>query len=80
MRVSETNDVTISPGPFAWQATQQAARHEAIRVAKEREAQRQLALKRRKQQNASFRKKTKTGQPVMSVRVNKILSRLEVAA
>ena len=37
-------------------------------------------MQRRKQQNASFRKKTKTGQPVMSVRINKILGQLEVAA
>ena len=62
------------------QAAQQAAKDEAMQVAHEREAQRQQAMQRRKQQHASFRKKTKTGQPVMSVRINKILGQLQTAA
>ena len=49
-------------------------------MAQERDAQRQRAMQRRKQQHASFRKKTKTGQPVMSVRINKILDQLQTAA
>ena len=62
------------------QAAQQAARDEALRLVREREAQRQRAMQRRKQQHASFRKKTKTGQPVMSVRIHKILGQLQTAA
>jgi hypothetical protein len=56
---------------------QQRIRQAAQLQAKEQIAKRAQALKKRKQHSSQMRKKTRSGQPVMKVRIGKMLEQLQ---
>lgn len=70
-------EVLLYPEPRRAQETENAAKAAAKQAAQDLQRRRAEAEKRRKKQSMQFRKKTKSGQPVMAYRVNKILGQLE---
>ena len=59
------------------QAERQAAKETAIKAAEQKQARVQQAEQERKRQTSLLRKRTRTGQPVMKHRIDKILSQLQ---
>jgi len=59
------------------QAEAQREKEEKRRAAEARRGEQAKVQQRRKQQSALFRKKTRTGQPVMKYRIGKVLEQLQ---
>lgn len=59
------------------QALEQQSRQSAQQEAAERVSKRAQAFKKRKQHSTQMRKKTRSGQPVMKVRIGKMLEQLQ---
>mmetsp|Transcript_4944 Transcript_4944/g.14236 ORF Transcript_4944/g.14236 Transcript_4944/m.14236 type:complete len:186 (+) Transcript_4944:254-811(+) len=73
----ESHIQRIAREKAAEKAAEQRAREEAKQEAQHRQAQRQQSAQQRKKQSALMRKKTRSGQPVMKFRINKILGQLQ---
>lgn len=61
------------------QAAEQRARQDERWGVEQRAAQRQQTAQQRREENALMRKKTRSGQPVMKFRIDKILGKLQSA-
>lgn len=59
------------------QAEAQRLREQQLQEAVRRKEEQARAQQRRKQQAAQFRKRTRTGQPVMKYRIDKVLEQLQ---
>ena len=59
------------------QADAQRLREQRLQEAVRRKEEQARAQQRRKQQAAQFRKRTRTGQPVMKYRIDKVLEQLQ---
>lgn len=75
--VHETHGVAEKPSTCSAQALEQQSRRAAQRQAAERVSKRAEAFKKRKQHSTQMRKKTRSGQPVMKVRIGKMLEQLQ---
>jgi rRNA processing len=59
------------------QAEAQRLKEQKLQEAVRRKEEQARAQQRRKQQAAQFRKRTRTGQPVMKYRIDKVLEQLQ---